>query len=286
VGYPSLLPSSLATHRRSRSNPFWYDGLDPTELWDKHLERAVPTEVVQPLQLIDAASVAALPPKPPGHLRFVSISDTHNYHDRLPLTAELIQAASIDVLVHAGDWSNVGEQADVDAFTAFIRALPVRHKIVIAGNHDVSFDEAQYETSLKRRFRHKQTVDARKAKEDLVAGYPHAQATADNPFPAFAAEGGVAYLEDSGISVQGINIWGSVRRQKIHDQQSTRRRTHRTWSGADAHELLSFLCVFCCDCCVVACSDVVVFPHSPGSPNSTIGASTCRPVLPFVPSGR
>ena len=41
-----------------------------------------------------------------------------------------------DVLVHAGDFCGQGTLAEVEAFAAFFRALPHRHKILIAGNHD------------------------------------------------------------------------------------------------------------------------------------------------------
>jgi len=211
-GYPALLPPSLAIP--PSDNPFWYDGLDPTQLWDLHLHRAVPSKPVQPMLLQESGP--PLPAKPAGHLRFVAISDTHNYHDKLPLTSELLTAAGVDVLVHGGDWSNVGEQKDVTRFTEWIRNLPVKHKVVIAGNHDVSFDEAMYLPKLRRRFQHATPVDTRQAKAKLVEGYAHEAASPSNPFPAFAPEGGVAYLEDSGISVQGVKIWGSPWQPKFY----------------------------------------------------------------------
>lgn len=203
LGYPSLLPGSIAVP--PSTDPFWYDALDPTTLWNSHLSLATPAKPVQPMQLKRGV---ALPPKPAGHLRFVAISDTHNYHSLLPLPPP--PDAQIDVLLHAGDWSNVGEQADVDAFTSWIRALPLKFKVVIAGNHDVSFDESAYLPSLRRRFNHRTTVDSKAAKAALTAGFAHeAFDAATTPFPAFDPEGGVAYLEDSGISIAGIRIWGS-----------------------------------------------------------------------------
>jgi len=220
AGHPSLLPCTRAVP--PRSDPFWYDALPPTRLWQEHLSQVTRCEAVQPVQLLrrsaaapnEAAPAAAaavdlsvLPPKPAGHLRFVCISDTHNYHALLPLPPPA--DAQIDVLLHAGDWSNIGEQADVDRFTAWIRDLPIKYKVVIAGNHDLSFDEAMYLPHLHKAFRHKSVVDTRAAKAALVAGYPHEPSTPDRPFPAFAADGGVAYLEDSGVSIAGARIWGS-----------------------------------------------------------------------------
>ena len=203
LGYPSLLPGSLAVP--PRSDPFWYDDMSPTDLWESHLSRATPATPVQPMQLRKGV---ALPPKPAGHLRFVAISDTHNYHSLLPLPPP--SDAQIDVLLHAGDFSNVGEQPDIDAFTLWIRSMPIKYKVVIAGNHDVSFDEGEYLSKLNRRFNHRTTVDSKAAKAALTKGFEHQPFGASTtPFPAFAAGGGVAYLEDSGISIEGIRIWGS-----------------------------------------------------------------------------
>jgi Icc-related predicted phosphoesterase len=145
----------------------------------------------------------------------VAISDTHNFHDRLPLPPPA--SAEIDVLVHGGDFSNVGDQEDVDRFTNWIRAVNIKFKVAIAGNHDTSFDEALYLKQHKRRFQHQRAVNSKAAKAALTAGYHHSPATADNPFPEFDPQGGVAYLEDSGISIQGIRIWGSPWQPEFYD---------------------------------------------------------------------
>ena len=63
-----------------------------------------------------------------------------------------------DVLLHAGDFTNVGLQSDVEQFVQFLKSLPHRHKIVIAGNHDISFEKAFYEENWKK-FRHKTPVN-------------------------------------------------------------------------------------------------------------------------------
>lgn len=66
-------------------------------------------------------------------LRIVAISDTHTRHDR-------VRVPDGDVLVHAGDFTSVGELGDVASFDRFLGTLPHRHKIVIAGNHDFCFE--------------------------------------------------------------------------------------------------------------------------------------------------
>ena len=46
-----------------------------------------------------------------------------------------------DVLLHAGDFSMIGEVNEVINFNEWMGQLPYEHKLVIAGNHEVSFDE-------------------------------------------------------------------------------------------------------------------------------------------------
>lgn len=62
-------------------------------------------------------------------LRIVVISDTHGLHDQLSVPDG-------DVLVHAGDLTARGRPEELEAFNDWLGALPHRHKLVIAGNHD------------------------------------------------------------------------------------------------------------------------------------------------------
>ncbi|MEZ6185096.1 MAG: metallophosphatase domain-containing protein [Planctomycetota bacterium] len=63
-------------------------------------------------------------------MRVVAISDTHGLHEELELPAG-------DVLIHAGDYSRQGVLAEFEAFCAWFAAQPFRHRILVAGNHDV-----------------------------------------------------------------------------------------------------------------------------------------------------
>ncbi|KAF4625920.1 hypothetical protein G7Y89_g12239 [Cudoniella acicularis] len=67
--------------------------------------------------------------KPP--IKIVCISDTHT--NTLPVP-------NGDVLIHAGDLTNMGTVAEIQAQLDWIASLPHREKIVIAGNHDSYFD--------------------------------------------------------------------------------------------------------------------------------------------------
>ena len=105
-------------------------------------------------------------------LRLVCLSDTHDRHDALDVPAG-------DVLLHAGDFTGRGLPHQVEAFGAFLRRLPHRHKVVIAGNHDFLFEGA--------------------------------------PERARAMLGDVTFLEDSGARVEGLEVWGSPWQPRFHD---------------------------------------------------------------------
>ena len=63
--------------------------------------------------------------------RVVAISDTHALHGSM-----YYPIPDGDILVHAGDFTNVGEIYDVRRFANFLHNLPHKRKIIIAGNHD------------------------------------------------------------------------------------------------------------------------------------------------------
>ena len=64
----------------------------------------------------------------------VCISDTHN-----TMPANVPDG---DILVHAGDLSQYGTFPEVAAQLAWLRQLPHKHKIVVAGNHDLLLDQS------------------------------------------------------------------------------------------------------------------------------------------------
>jgi predicted phosphohydrolase len=77
-----------------------------------------------------------------------------------------------DVLIHAGDVAGRGSLMEVAEFFQWYAALPHAHKIVIAGNHDWGFE--------------RQPILA----EELVPPGTH-------------------YLRDSGVTLDGVRLWGS-----------------------------------------------------------------------------
>ena len=62
-------------------------------------------------------------------LKVVAISDTHGGH-------QAVTVPDADVLVHTGDYCKYGRMGEVKEFAKWLKQLPHKHKIVIAGNHD------------------------------------------------------------------------------------------------------------------------------------------------------
>ena len=63
-------------------------------------------------------------------LRILHISDTHGVHRCL---RDLPKA---DILVHSGDFTMSGSEAETLDFLEWLCDLPYRHKVLVAGNHD------------------------------------------------------------------------------------------------------------------------------------------------------
>lgn len=82
-------------------------------------------------------------PPPPSRyhkmLRFVCISDTHMQHESINLPPG-------DVLVHCGDFTNHGTLLEVSSFAKWFKAQPHKYKVVLSGNHDMIMDQ-QYHSN-------------------------------------------------------------------------------------------------------------------------------------------
>jgi len=106
-------------------------------------------------------------------LRIVAVADTHTFE------ADLGSIPEGDVFVHCGDMVRGGTLEELRPVADWMRRLPHRHKVVIAGNHDGCFAEA--------------------------------------PLAARELLGDVTYLEDSGIILDGVRFWGSPWQPEYND---------------------------------------------------------------------
>ena len=94
------------------------------------------------------------------------------------------------MLLHAGDLTDTGSLKQVNEFCSWMAAMPHAHKVVIAGNHDITLDPEYYADSFQR-FHYK-------GKQDDAAAVK-----AMRECEAFT------YLEDSSASVLGYSVYGS-----------------------------------------------------------------------------
>ena len=115
-------------------------------------------------------------------MRLVCLSDTHNQHRKM---GELPQG---DVLIHAGDWTGTGTKKQVTDFIDWFASQPHPHKILIAGNHELTLDKPHYQTEWWRFHNNKEEADLKA----LVLNNP-----------AFH------YLEDSSVVIEGRTFYGS-----------------------------------------------------------------------------
>ncbi len=160
---------------------------DPTSAWQ--VVGSAQSATPLPIQRFTAPE-----PKPEGCVRFVAISDTHSCEARRP--DKPLHVPDGDVLLHAGDWTQVGDLREVEAFCAWFGELPHARKILIAGNHDLSMDAASYDRTskvwAKMRGRGESAADVCARARAMVDAIPRCE-----------------YLCDSGTSVRGISVWGS-----------------------------------------------------------------------------
>jgi len=104
-------------------------------------------------------------------MKVVLISDTHGFEPKVP---------DGDILIHAGDLTSKGTHNQISAAGSWLRSLPHKYKIVIAGNHDFLFERNQAD-----------------ALSMLGSGF--------------------VYLENSSVTIEGIKIYGSPVTPRFYD---------------------------------------------------------------------
>ena len=99
-------------------------------------------------------------------MRIVAVADTHTFE------ADLGPIPEGDVFIHAGDLCRGGRLEELTKVAAWLRSLPHRRKVVVAGNHDRCFS--------------------------------------DDPKAAIEILGSeIVYLEDAETVIDGVRFWGS-----------------------------------------------------------------------------
>ena len=131
-------------------------------------------------------------------MKITHISDTHNKHKQLDG-----KLPGGDLLIHSGDISSLGRQSEVERFVKWFNDIDnYTNKVFIAGNHDMTFDR---EILLRDKLAHFEGRDRNDYDTECAEGKP--QWLID--ILAVGLDGGVFYLENSSIDIEGIKIWGS-----------------------------------------------------------------------------
>ncbi len=121
-------PATMASLFKPPSSPFEPPSI-PYRILNSPLRFLVQT--VYAFFLLLRGSIVHKPPSTSA-IRIICISDTHTHKSQnLPPG---------DVLIHAGDITNDGTLAEVQAQIDWLSSLPYDHKILICGNHDSFFD--------------------------------------------------------------------------------------------------------------------------------------------------
>ncbi len=121
-------------------------------------------------------------------MKIVAISDTHEQE-------ESVFIPECDVLLHAGDFTYLGKLDKIEKFNTWCQKLldngTVKKKIVvIAGNHDLTFDGQSQRKSVR---------------DDALREQAESLMTA------------CAYLNQSSIEIDGVKIYGEPRQPWFHD---------------------------------------------------------------------
>lgn len=115
--------------------------------------------------------------------KICAISDTHSYHRKLVIP-------ECDLLIHAGDITWKGELDIIEDFSNWLKELPIKHKIIVMGNHEIGLENsAKGNIAIK-----------------MIEG------------------SGAIYLENTSTIIDGLKIHGSPCSPFFHNWQWNRHR--------------------------------------------------------------
>ncbi|XP_076311521.1 metallophosphoesterase domain-containing protein 1-like isoform X1 [Tachypleus tridentatus] len=166
MSHDSLKEASIEIHHFTKN---------PSKAWEE-LRKFQVIRKVQPIPL-------ALPVNP-NKVRFVCMSDTHSFTSfkKWPIP-------SGDVFIHAGDFTKFGFVEEVEEFNKFLGALPHTYKIVIAGNHEFTFDPSKCDTGNLQLDSNDSLKCTNNKPQNLLTN--------------------CIYLEDSAVEIHGLKVYGS-----------------------------------------------------------------------------
>ncbi|CRL00077.1 CLUMA_CG013361, isoform A [Clunio marinus] len=139
----------------------------------------------------------------PTKIRIVAMSDTH------ALTRHLkFDVPDGDIFIHAGDFTACGSLNEVKEFNQWLGDLPHKHKLVIAGNHELSFDPTFTHPLAKNSKGH----HSRQGLFDEIPLLGHNKEILEDAVNTKNIQQvltNCTYLEDSGVELYGLKFWGT-----------------------------------------------------------------------------
>jgi len=66
-------------------------------------------------------------------LKIICLSDTHGFNN---IAWRYLESSDAEMLIFAGDFSGYGTISEAQSFDDMLQHLPMKYKIVVAGNHD------------------------------------------------------------------------------------------------------------------------------------------------------
>ena len=141
-----------------------------------------------------------------SNINIYHFSDTHGFHKEIPTS----MFKDIDIVVFTGDAANSKNEQinllELKSFVDWYKEVPVKHKIFVAGNHDVCIEKGLF------------------TKLDFE-------------------QAGIIYLEDSHVEIEGLKIYGTPYTPAYYDWafQMPREKMGEVWDAVpeDTDILLS-----------------------------------------------
>lgn len=128
-------------------------------------------------------------------MKLVIISDTHSLHHKMHHSIP-----DGDVLIHCGDFTNIGRQTELQDFIDWFDNLPHKYKILIPGNHDKCFDP-KFDVTIKSN-----------ATGLSLDRYPVAEGAATwtkSIMSKYLSQKDNYFLIDEECIIENIKFWGS-----------------------------------------------------------------------------
>lgn len=143
-------------------------------------------------------------------MKILCISDTHNQHKGV----DLLGVEDIDIVCYAGDFTNFGKKHEITRFVHWFTQIPVKYRILVAGNHELSLDDKY--------------VSTESCKKTLNIIKKEVQSIVKN-------NDKLIYLENSSVVIDGIHIYGSPhtlgkQATKWAFQLETDKEVHEAWA--------------------------------------------------------